>query len=52
MRLAELLGLRPSPPEVATASARLQLALLGAPGDAKIAGRLAAATAGLVEKVR
>jgi hypothetical protein len=52
MRLAELLGLRPSLPEGATASARLQLALLGVPSDARIAGRLAAATAGLAEKVR
>jgi hypothetical protein len=52
MRLAELLGLRPSPPEIATASARLQLVLLGTPGDAKIAGRFAEASAALTAKER
>jgi len=52
MRLAELLALRPSPPEAATASARLQLGLLGAPGDARIAGRFAEATAALTAKER
>ena len=52
MRLAELLALRPSPPEVATAPARLQLGLLGTPSDARIAGRFAEATAGLTAKER
>jgi hypothetical protein len=51
MRLAELLRLRPSPPEEgATAAARLQLGLLGAPNDAKIASRFAEATAGVVSR--
>jgi hypothetical protein len=50
MRLAELLGLRPSPPEGATASARLQLGLLGASNDAKIARRFAEATAGVASR--
>jgi hypothetical protein len=45
MRLVELLGLRPTLPEGALASARLQLSLLGTPSDAKIAGRFAEATA-------
>jgi hypothetical protein len=50
MRLAELLRLRPSLPEGATASARLQLSLLGAPNDAKIASRFAEATAGVASR--
>jgi hypothetical protein len=45
MRLVELLGLRPSLPEGAFASARLQLGLLGTPSDANIASRFAEATA-------
>jgi hypothetical protein len=50
MRLAELLALRPSPPDDATATARLQLSLLGAGNDAKIASRLAEATAGVAPR--
>jgi hypothetical protein len=45
MRLVELLGLRPTLPGGAVASARLQLGLLGTPSDAKIASRFAEATA-------
>jgi hypothetical protein len=45
MRLVELLGLRPTLPEGAFASARLQLSLLGTPSDANIASRFAEATA-------
>jgi glycosyltransferase involved in cell wall biosynthesis len=45
MRLVDLLGLRPTLPEGALASARLQLALLGTPSDANIASRSAEATA-------
>jgi hypothetical protein len=45
MRLVELLGLRPTLPGGALASARLQLGLLGTPSDAKIASRFAEATA-------
>jgi len=45
MRLVELLGLRPTLPDGAFASARLQLSLLGTPGDATIASRFAEATA-------
>jgi len=45
MRLVELLGLRPSLPAGAFASARLQLGLLGTPSDAMIASRFAEATA-------
>jgi hypothetical protein len=44
MRLVELLGLRPTLPGGALASARLQLGLLGTPGDATIASRFAEAT--------
>jgi hypothetical protein len=45
MRLVELLGLRPTLPEGAFASARLQLGLFGTPSDANIASRFAEATA-------
>jgi hypothetical protein len=45
MRLVELLGLRPTLPEGAFASARLQLGLLGTPSDANITSRFAEATA-------
>jgi hypothetical protein len=45
MRLVELLGLRPTLPQGAFASARLQLSLLGTPSDATIASRFAEATA-------
>jgi hypothetical protein len=45
MRLVELLDLRPTLPGGALASARLQLGLLGTPGDATIASRFAEATA-------
>jgi glycosyltransferase involved in cell wall biosynthesis len=45
MRLVELLGLRPTLPAGALASARLQLGLLGTPSDATIASRFAEATA-------
>jgi hypothetical protein len=45
LRLVELLGLRPTLPEGAFASARLQLGLLGTPSDATIASRFAEATA-------
>ena len=45
MRLVELLGLRPTLPGGALASARLQLGLLGTPSDATIASRFAEATA-------
>jgi glycosyltransferase involved in cell wall biosynthesis len=45
MRLVELLGLRPTLPGGALASARLQLGLLGTPSDTKIASRFAEATA-------
>jgi glycosyltransferase involved in cell wall biosynthesis len=45
MALVELLGLRPTLPEGAFASARLQLSLLGTPSGATIAGRFAEATA-------
>jgi len=44
MRLVELLGLRPTLPGGALASARLQLGLLGTPSDATIASRFAEAT--------
>jgi hypothetical protein len=47
-RLAELLALRPSPPEAATA--RLQLALLGTPGSAKIASRFSEAIVGVASR--
>ena len=53
VRLAGLLRLRPSLPEGAVASARLQLSLLGAPTGAKIAHRFTAATTDVaVDKVR
>jgi hypothetical protein len=53
VRLAGLLRLRPSLPEGALATARLQLSLLGTPTDAKIAHRFTAATTGVaVDKVR
>jgi Glycosyl transferases group 1 len=45
MALVGLLGLRPTLPGGAFASARLQLGLLGTPTDATIAGRFAEATA-------
>jgi hypothetical protein len=45
MALVELLGLRPTLPAGALASARLQLGLLGTPSGATIAGRFAEATA-------
>jgi hypothetical protein len=45
MRVVELLGLRPTLPGGASASARLQLGLLGTPSDATIASRFAEATA-------
>jgi hypothetical protein len=50
MRLAELLTLRPSAPQAAAAWARLQLGLLNAPTDARIAGRFAEATAGFARR--
>ncbi|HZD03156.1 MAG TPA: glycosyltransferase [Actinomycetes bacterium] len=45
MRLAELLALRPTLPQGALASARLQLSLLGTADDASIASRFTEATA-------
>lgn len=53
IRLAGLLALRPSLPDGAFASARVQLSLLGTPDDARIASRFAEATACVaVGKVR
>ena len=53
MRLAELLDLRPFPPESALGQVGLQLGRLGTPTDAKIASRFAEATARVaVTKVR
>lgn len=49
MRLAELLALGPSPRESALGYVGLQLGQLGTPTDAKIASRLAQATAGVAE---
>ena len=45
IRLAELLGLRPSLPEGASSRATLRMSELGTPTDAKIATRFAEATA-------
>jgi hypothetical protein len=53
IRLAELLGLRPSLPEGASARATLRMSELGTPTDAKIATRFAEATTRVaVTKVR
>jgi hypothetical protein len=52
MRLAELLAFRPSLPEGALASARLQLSLAGTPDDATIVSRFTEATRGVAEDSR